>query len=60
MNIRKIKDDVFEEIGININFLKKKEKNLDILINKYFFILLCFSLFISVGLLIAANPTTYG
>ena len=60
MNIRKIKDDVFEEIGININFLKKKEKNLDILINKYFFILLCFFIFIFVGLLIAANPTTYG
>ena len=56
MNIRKIKVDVFEKIRININFLKKKEKNLDILINKYFFILLCFSLFISVGLLIAAKP----
>ena len=26
MNIRKIKDDVFEKIGININFLKKKRK----------------------------------
>ena len=29
---------------------------LDILINKYFFILLCFLFFIFVGLLIAANP----